>query len=59
MDSNLRSPGHGELRCRPPPGKADPFRLVAVEQLVGRMAGQNRRQFPGKIDGVAIPVFMP
>ena len=36
-----------------PPGKADPFRLVAVEQLVGRMAGQNRRQLPGKIDGVA------
>jgi hypothetical protein len=32
-----------------PPGKADPFRLVTVEQGVGRMTGQNRRQLPGQI----------
>jgi hypothetical protein len=42
-----------------PPGKADPFRLVTVEQIVGRMAGQNRRQLPGKIDGVANCLPMP
>jgi hypothetical protein len=34
------------------PGKANPFSLVAVEQSVGRIASQNRRQLPGKIDRV-------
>jgi len=30
-----------------------------VEQLVGRTAGQNRRQLPGKIDRVADPGVHP
>src|SRR6516165_9563966 len=42
-----------------PPGKADPFSLVTVEQLVGRTAGQNPRQLPGKIYRVADPGVHP
>jgi hypothetical protein len=50
--------GGGKAECAiggrdQPPGKADPFGLVAVEQIVGRMAVQDRRQLPGKINGVA------
>ena len=34
-------------------GEADPLRLIAVEQPVGCATGQDRRQLPGQIDGVA------
>jgi hypothetical protein len=46
---------HAIGRRDQPPGKADPFRLAAAEQLVGRMAAQHRRQLPGQIDHVADP----
>jgi hypothetical protein len=39
---------HGIRGRDHPPGKADPFRPVTVEQLVGRITGQNRRQLPGQ-----------
>ena len=42
-----------------PSSKADPFRLVAVEQLVWRTAGQNRPHLPGQIDRVADPGVHP
>src|ERR1700730_7218510 len=50
--------GGGKAECAiggrdQPPGKADPFGLVTVDKLSGRMAVQDRRQLPGKINGVA------
>ena len=38
-----------------PPRKADPLGLIAIEQSVGCATGQDRREFPGEIDGVADP----